>query len=88
MKSPPVLQHLAALCCSLLSPARSFFSNVIVFAPLMSPSELLNLHTAASREWIYYPNAKSLVITNELWEAGGLVHDGLGLFTQLASFNR
>lgn len=38
----------------------------------MSPSELLNLHTAAPRAWIYYPNAKSLVITNELWEAGGL----------------
>jgi len=53
----------------------------------MSPSEFLNLLTTALRSRIYYPNAKSLIITNELWEAGELVHDAPGLFTQLASFN-
>lgn len=87
VKFSPVLSHLVALFPSLLSPPRSFFSNVIVFAPLMTPSEFLNLLTTVLRSQICYPNAKSLVITNELWEAGELVRDGLGLFTQLPSFN-
>lgn len=87
IKFSPVLSHLAALSSSLLFPPRSFFANVIVFAPLMSPSEFLNLLTTALRSRIYYPNAKSLIITNELWETGELIHDGLGLFTQLTSFN-
>lgn len=87
MKFSPRALALGCPFSSLLSPPRSFSSNVIVVAPLMSPSEFLNLLTTALRAWIYYPNAKSLVITNELWEAGELVLDGLGLFTQLVPFN-
>lgn len=45
---------------------RSFFPKAIVFALLMSPPEFLNLLTRALRSQIYYSNAKSLVITNEL----------------------
>lgn len=53
----------------------------------MSPSEFLNLLSTALRSRVYYSNAKSLIIANELWEAGELIHDGLGLFTQLASLH-
>lgn len=71
------------LCCFTLALdfflfVPKMFSKVITFASLVSLSNFLNLIMGALSLWIYYPNATSLVIMGELWEASELI-DAIGL---------